>query len=122
MYLKKYRKPTVREALRAARTELGPDALVLSTELVAAHGWRGWLGGREVQVTAGAERETAVVRPAVTERRRTDTDPSRDGVIARLVACGLSESVADAVASNLAPAERRLHGRRCDDRAVYAPV
>ena len=31
MYLKKYRKATVREALRAVREELGSDALVLST-------------------------------------------------------------------------------------------
>jgi len=108
MYLKKFRQPTVREALAAARAELGPDALVLSTELVSAGGWRGWLGARQVQVTAGAERQVAVSRPAVSERRRTDTtDAARDGVVARLVACGLSDSLADAVAGSIAPAECR---------------
>ena len=59
MYLKKYRKPTVQEALRAVREELGPNALVLSTELVSSSGWRGWLGAREVQVTASAMREVS---------------------------------------------------------------
>jgi|SRR6185436_7662738 len=110
MYLKKFRKPTVREALQAARAEMGADALVLSTELVSAGGWRGWLGAREVQMTAGAEREVPrekTSRPAVTERRRADTDPARDGVVARLLACGLSESLAEAVAGSLAPGECR---------------
>jgi flagellar biosynthesis protein FlhF len=107
MYLKKFRKPTVREALQAAKAELGPDALVLSTELVAAAGWRGWLGAREVQMTAGAEREMPPSRQAVTERRHTDTDAARDGVVARLLACGLSESLADAVAGSLSTGECR---------------
>src|SRR5262249_21631015 len=89
------------------RADFGPNALVLSTDLVAAGGWRGWLGAREVQVTAGAERMLPAGRPAVTERRTADTDPGRDGVTARLVACGLSETVADAIANSLDPAERR---------------
>lgn len=91
----------------AVRAELGPDALVLSTELVAAAGWRGWLGAREVLVTAGADREVPVSRPAVTERRRADTDPSRESVVARLAACGLPDSIAETVAATLTPTECR---------------
>ena len=52
MYLRRFRSTNVRDALRAARQELGPDALVLATELVTAGGWRGWLGSREVEITA----------------------------------------------------------------------
>jgi flagellar biosynthesis protein FlhF len=107
MYLRRYRKPTVREALRAVREELGPDALVLATELVAAQGWRGWLGLREVQVTAGAERGVSDGRASGPERRRADTDAVRDGVVARLTASGIDPALAEAVAHGLAPAERR---------------
>jgi len=106
MHLKRYRKPTVREALRAAREELGPDALVLATELVAAAGWRGWLGGREVQVTAGAERVSAN-RPSTVDRRRADIDASHDGVVARLVASGIDPALAESVSQALPVSERR---------------
>ena len=54
MQVKQFRQPTVREAFRAIRDEFGPSALVLSSELVNARGWRGWVGMREVQVTASA--------------------------------------------------------------------
>ena len=53
MHLKKYRRPTVKDALRAVREELGPAALVLSTELVPVAGVKGWLGRKEVEITAG---------------------------------------------------------------------
>src|ERR1051325_400838 len=56
MHLKRFRRETVQEALRAAREELGPGALVLSTRVVAAPGARGWFGRRHVEVTAAAER------------------------------------------------------------------
>ena len=36
MTVKKYRQSTVRDALREIREELGPEALVLNTEMVAA--------------------------------------------------------------------------------------
>src|SRR5262245_63515427 len=60
MHLKRYRKPTLKDALRAVREELGPDALVLSTREVTATGVRGLMGRREIEVTAAAERP---VRP-----------------------------------------------------------
>jgi flagellar biosynthesis protein FlhF len=106
MYLKRYRKPTVREALRAVRDELGPDALVLSTELVSASGWRGWLGAREVQVTAGASRSESEGRPAAAERRLADTD-GRGNVVARLVATGIDRTLAEGVADAMPAAECR---------------
>ena len=63
MHYKKYCRPTVREALRAVREDLGPDALVLSTRMVRASGLNGWMGARVVEVTAAAE------RPEVSEER-----------------------------------------------------
>jgi len=108
MYLKRYRKSSVREALRAAREELGPEALVLSTELVAAAGWRGWLGQREVQMTAAVDRPTGVSvdRPAVRERRPADTG-LRAELVARLVASGLDQALAEAVARAIPDRECR---------------
>src|ERR671930_2508193 len=99
MHVKRYRKSSVREALRAAREELGADALVLATELVAAPGWRGWVGRREVQITAAVEREVSVDRQPATDSRPTDTDPLRAGVVSRLMAAGLDRALAEAVAA-----------------------
>jgi hypothetical protein len=56
LHVKRLYRPTVREALMAAKDELGPDVLVLSTELVPAQGWRGLIGQRVVRLTAAAER------------------------------------------------------------------
>src|SRR3989442_1155261 len=56
MHLKRYRRQTVKEALRAVREDLGPDALVLSTRTVTALGVRGLFGAKEIEITAAAER------------------------------------------------------------------
>jgi flagellar biosynthesis protein FlhF len=64
MHLKRYRSATVREALAQARAELGPDALVLSTRLVALRGLRGWLGHREVELTAAHDSVMSESRPS----------------------------------------------------------
>jgi flagellar biosynthesis protein FlhF len=64
MHLKRYRSATVREALAQARAELGPDALVLSTRLVSVRGLRGWLGGREVELTAAHDSVMSESRPS----------------------------------------------------------
>ena len=45
MQMQQFREATIQQALQAARTALGPDALVLSTEQVVARGWRGWPPG-----------------------------------------------------------------------------
>jgi flagellar biosynthesis protein FlhF len=122
MHLKRYRKATVREALRAVRDELGPDALVLSTELIASGGWRGWLGAREVQVTAGAAREVSADRPAAAERRHSDTDPGRSSVVARLLASGVNRALAESVALSMPPAECRGASLSTLTRALAAQL
>ena len=112
MFLKHYRNTSVREALRAARADLGPDALVLSTDMVAAPGWRGWIGMREVQITAAVDR-VSDARPPAPESRPADTridrpaDPIRSELVARLVACGLDRPLAEAVAAGIPDEECR---------------
>lgn len=108
MHLKRFRRESVREALRAVKEELGPHALILGTEMVAARGVRGWIGAREVQVTAALDREAmAADRPEASAGRHSVMDVNRRGVIARLMAAGLDRSLAEAVAASLSPAECR---------------
>ena len=52
MHLKRFRQQTMKDALRAVREDLGPDALVLSTRTVPVPGVRGWFGATEVEITA----------------------------------------------------------------------
>ncbi len=107
MHLKRYRMPTVREALAAVRADLGPDALVLSTRLVAKRGIPGWLGAREVEVTAAA------ARPSVSETRPPAAPPRQGAraaereVVARLKAAGLDPDLASEVLANVPRAGRR---------------
>lgn len=100
MQVKKFRQPTVKEALRAVREELGPQALVLATEVVSASGWRGLVGMRDVQVTAGVAQPATVSRQAASAGRSADTT-APDPLVARLVAAGIDRSLADAVANSL---------------------
>ncbi|MEZ5316931.1 MAG: hypothetical protein R2752_05970 [Vicinamibacterales bacterium] len=109
----------MREALAEARAQLGPGALVLSTELVPAAGWRGWLGQRVVRLTAAAERPAPEPAPAEVSARRPDvtadrqpepeiTTAGRLGVVARLTAAGLDRGLAASIASRLSDHECRL--------------
>jgi flagellar biosynthesis protein FlhF len=104
MHYKKYCRPTVREALRAVKEELGPDALVLSTRMVPSRGIRGWMGARVVEVTAAIEREH------VSEERmaRTVDRPAAgaSSVAARLEATGMEPAVARALADHPALKQR----------------
>lgn len=114
MHLKRYRRPTVKDALRAVREDLGPNALVLSTAMVPAPGVKGWLGRREVEITAAAERpqlsttrhpEDAgadAVRQAATRQVRAGSE-----IAARLEASGLDATLAREVAAATPPARRR---------------
>jgi len=129
MHVKRVYRRTVQEALAAAREELGPGALVLSTEMVPARGWRGLLGQRIVRLTAAAERPGAApsepagaaaempaepdevsanrpVRPVSRPLPRL-LDGAREGVVARLTATGLDVEFALAVADRMTPAECR---------------
>jgi flagellar biosynthesis protein FlhF len=106
MHLKRYRRPTVKEALRAVREDLGPNALVLSTAMVPALGMKGWLGAREVEVTAAAE------RIQVSENRHREAPVQRvaragSEIAARLQAGGMDAELARTVADALPVGKRR---------------
>jgi flagellar biosynthesis protein FlhF len=106
MHLQRFRGETVRDALGRARAELGPDALVLSTQLVPASGWRGFLGGREVEVTAAIDREVSEGRSERQEVRQPEPE-TLTSLVARLEAAGF----APAVARDVKPA-LGINGRR----------
>jgi flagellar biosynthesis protein FlhF len=106
MFLKRYRSQNVRDALRAAREDLGPDALVLSTALVPVDGWRGWLGRREIELTAGAERQPPPVRRRQDEQPRQRASGSEE-IAARLSAGGLDSALAEEIAAALPAQSRR---------------
>lgn len=109
MHLRRYRRETVKEAFRAVREELGPDALILSTRMVAAPGIRGWFGARVVEVTAAADRppvsDTRQIAPVPFTPRRGDH--ALDEVAARLEASGMDRDLARNVAQALPRAQRR---------------
>jgi len=122
MHLKRYRSETVKDALRAVRAELGPEALVLSTRTVAAPGVRGLFGVQEVEITAAAERH-----PASDDRQLPPAGPARGAaprkprglrpvsaraeravseIAARLRASGLDDRLAERIAAQH-PVNRR---------------
>ena len=104
MHYKRFCRPTLKEALRAVRDELGPSALVLSTRSVPARSVRRWIGGRFVEVTAAIERDSvSVSRMARSENRLSDRTR---GIAARLQSCGLNESLATAIAQHPALEKR----------------
>ena len=106
MHLKRYRGKTLKEALRAVRQDLGPDALVLSTQVVQDRGPRGWLGGTVVEIAAAIERPDVADVSGV---RHTVNDPIErelEALAARLGASGLEPGIARAVAASH-PIEKR---------------
>lgn len=107
MHVKRFYSATVREALSAARAEFGPDALVLSTELVAAPGWRGWVGRRVVALTAATEREVSARRTVTPFRRHEELEEAAESM-------GWSSNVGAAQAL----AGRTFAGRRSELRDV----
>lgn len=131
MHVKRLYRPTVREALAAARETLGSTALVLSTELVPAPGWRGWMGQRVVRLTAATDRpdtpdgineQTTLVSDdrtiEVSADRHLALTGLQAGVAARLAATGLSRAFSDAVAARLTTAECRAVGDKALRRAI----
>lgn len=132
MYLKRFLRPTVREALAAARESLGPQALVLSTELVQAPGWRGWTGQRVVSLTAATDREVSDDWTDATEKRHEEEgreprrsptgDAVREGVVAKLVASGVDPALAKAAAAGLSKADCRLASSEVLHRALMAAI
>ena len=107
MHLKRYRMPTVQEALSRVREDLGPGALVLSTRLVARRGPAGWFGAREVEITAAAARpQVSETRPAQLSDRPQVQVPDHD-IVARLRAAGLGAGLAGEVFNAVPRTSRR---------------
>ena len=107
MHLKRFREQTLKDALRAVREELGPDALVLSTREVSASGVRGWFGGSLIEVTAAVERPgRPEQRPAERPANRPASDAARE-IVARLEAVGLDTRIAREVAASCPVGGRR---------------
>jgi flagellar biosynthesis protein FlhF len=106
MHLKRYRMPTVQEALSRVRADLGPQALVLSTRLVSKRGPAGWLGGREVEITAAADRpQVSENRPPKPERHAPQAADHE--IVARLEAAGLDPELARQVFAAVPRSSRR---------------
>jgi flagellar biosynthesis protein FlhF len=108
MHLKRYRRETVQEALRAVREDLGPDALVLSTRTVPVRGLRGIFGARAIELTAAAERQPLSadrqgggLAGPVRELAGTGARRAVEEITARLRATGLDpETVRGVVAAH----------------------
>lgn len=110
MQVKQFRQPTVREAFQAIREEFGPSALVLSSELVSTRGWRGWVGMREVQVTASAPQGwdgQVESRPFVQRSRPADMPTGSGSLASRLMAAGIDPALAESVAAGMSPRQQR---------------
>lgn len=116
MQVKRFYSSSVEDAMRAARAQLGPDALVLSTDLVPSPGWRGWMGQRLVAVTAamsalstaaGAQVPWSARRRQASTRRQSGDQSVRAGVVARLAATGLAPALAERLVGRLTLAECR---------------
>src|SRR2546425_167514 len=116
MHLKRYRRQTVKEALRAVREDLGPDALVLSTRTVTALGVRGLFGAKEIEITAAAERfALSEDRHALTGGRPEMRAGSE--IAARFEAGGMDPALAREIAA-AHPATRRRGATARDLRAT----
>ena len=102
MHLKRYRGKTLKDALRAVRQDLGPDALVLSTQVVQDRGPRGWIGGTVVEIAAAIERPAL---PEVSALRHTVNEPVDrhiEALAAKLGASGLEPRIARAIEQAMA--------------------
>jgi flagellar biosynthesis protein FlhF len=120
MHVTRYQAQTVKDALRAVRDALGPDALVISTRMVSAPGPAGWFGRRFVEITA------AVDRPSMPDDRQPTQAPAADGrgphdapgISAHLAATGLHHDSARDVAA----APPRARRRSASPRGVFASL
>jgi len=128
MHLRRYHTATLREALAQIRTELGPDALVLTTRAIRKAGWRGWIGLKELEVTAAADRLMSENRPEQASRRHVKGQPPVDpSLMARLSATGMDRALAEEIAAATPPAPRgsslaNLRGTLAARLAELAPA
>lgn len=120
----RFRSSSVRDALAQARQTLGPSALVLGTRLVPAAGWRGWLGGREVEVSAFASPDVSKNRRpgSADEAVTTTSEPRRpvtDSLVARLIATGIDRDLAELAVQDI-PVDRRRDASQGQIREALA--
>lgn len=108
MQAKRFYSSSVEDAMRAVREQMGRDAIVLSTDMVASPGWRGWMGQRVVAVTAAIERSWSAIRPEASTRRQSAAVSAKSGVLAALAATGLDSATIHRVAARLTIAECRI--------------
>lgn len=106
MHLRRFRSANVRDALRAVRDELGPEALVLSQQMVPAAGWRGLVGVREVEITAAADRPASAERPEASAHRH-QAPRGTESATAHLAATGLDRALAEEIVASLPARVRR---------------
>ena len=108
MEIKRYRAANEKEGVLWARTELGPQAVVLATKPVHRLSWLPWLGGRQVELTVALPTEVSDARPSLaaqpTARR---VDPSVTELVARLRAGNVDDELALEIASAIPPQRRR---------------
>jgi flagellar biosynthesis protein FlhF len=118
MHLKRYRRENVQEALRAVKEDLGPHALVLSTQVVRAAGVRGLMGHRDFEITAAAERPSvsAARHPEPAETAKPNRAEAE--IVARLEASGMDSRLAQEIAA-AHPAKTR---RGASARALRATL
>ncbi len=68
--LKTFRGATLDDAYRAMRAEMGEDAVVLRTAEVKQAGLRGWIGAKEIELTAAAPNRSSGPRhPSSAEKK-----------------------------------------------------
>src|SRR5689334_14147282 len=101
MHLKRYRRENVQEALRAVKEDLGPYALLLSTQEVRAAGVRGLMGHRDFEITAAAERPSvsAARHPEPMDSPAPKTNRAEAEIVARLEASGMDSRLAREIAA-----------------------
>lgn len=108
MEIKRYRAPNVSDGVAWARQELGPEAVLLSTRQVHRKAWLPWIGGREIEITAGVPSEVSASRHQTARSSAgPGVDPSVTELVARLRAGHIDEDLAFEIASGIPPVRRR---------------
>src|SRR6267378_1851115 len=69
MRIRRFEAPSVQEALRQVRTELGPDAVILYTKKLRRGGFLGFGGNDVAEITAGLDDTGAEAAPALPASR-----------------------------------------------------
>ncbi len=100
MQTKTFRAPSMKDAIALVKTDLGPDAVILTTRSVRSH--KGLLGRIEVEITAGLDPNRATATkvappaanlPAKPPASLTREEPRLDDIARRLAAIESSAAI-----------------------------